>query len=98
MSSSDFTSMPTAALFAFAGTNMQSLPYPVGTMGTIRYVGDHGGGVVRMSIDGTDPSTENYAEFNAQHTLNLHGVDLGLVRLNGSATTSDYSIAVEVWT
>lgn len=87
----------TAVIENFAGTNSVSLAVPAGTRGVIRYVGDHGGGVVRMSINGIDPMNDTFSEFNARHTLNLHGVDLSMVRLNATATTSDYSIAYEIW-
>lgn len=86
-----------ARIQSFSGTNVQSLSVPAGTFGRVTFVGDHGAGVVRMSIDGTDPDNDNYMEFNARHTINLDNVPLDLVRLNGSSGTSDYSIVYEIY-
>lgn len=83
-------------------TNMVGLvdlagnPYPAGTMGEITSIEDTGTGLVRMSIDGSDPVTAAGNTFlitGPYHSgFNLKNVDLSLVRLNGSSTGSDFSI------
>lgn len=85
--------------FNFNGTDDEDLGLPPGTMGKLNYIADHGGGVVRVSFDGSSPDDETYPEFNEDNgaTLNLNGVDLGLLVFNGSAGGSDYTVCVEAY-
>ena len=86
-----------ARIESFAGSAEESLNVPANTFGKINFIGEHGGGVVRMSFDGTNPNTDASFEMNARQTLNLENVRLDLVRLNGTANNSDYSIAYEIY-
>lgn len=78
-----------------------SLPVPAGTRGRIVSIEDFGTGFVRWSIDGSDPVGSTAPEFTTTGPYHaayaLRNVDLSQVRLNGSSTNSDYSIAYEVY-
>lgn len=93
----------TPRLEAFLNTNtVESLNgglFPVGTMGRIVAIEDTGGGLVRWTIDGSNPTTTNGFTTNGPYHsgYNLQNVDLSLVRLDGSAATSDYSVMYEIY-
>ena len=76
-------------------------PYPPGTMGRLISVTDFGTGLVRWSLNGTSPvggDAPEYTTTGPYHSdLNLDGVDLSLVRLNGSSVGSDFSAAHAVY-
>lgn len=77
-------------------TDATGNPWPAGTMGEIVSIEDTGTGLVRWSIDGTDPVGGDSREFvtNGPYhaAYNVKNVDLSLVRLNGSSAASDFSI------
>ena len=81
-------------------TNTQQLDVPPGTMGCLRSITDYGTGAVYWTIDGTTPSASNGSTMSVQYgnNIDLCGIDLSLVRMNGSSTGSDYSVTYEVWT
>lgn len=90
----------TPRLFSFENTNsVEDLGLPVGTFGRIASIEDVGGGLVRWTIDGSNPtSTNGFTTNGPYHSgYDLNNVDLGLVRLDGSAATSDYYVAVEIY-
>ena len=77
-----------------------SLDVPAGTLGCIRSITEYGTGAVYWTIDGTVPSAANGSTMSVQYgpNIDLCGVDLSLVRLDGSSNNSDFSISYEVWT
>ena len=81
-------------------TNTQQLDVPPGTMGCLRSITDYGAGAVYWTIDGTTPAATNGSTMSVQYgnNIDLCGIDLSLVRMNGSSTGSDYSVTYEVWT
>lgn len=81
---------------AFQGNAVQSLPVAAGTLGNLKYVSDHGGGTVNVSFSGATP-TANSPEFvGTTATLGLKGVNLSLLRFQGTAAGSDYTVCYEV--
>ena len=79
--------------------SIQSLNVPPGTMGCLRSITDYGSGAVYWTIDGTAPSSSNGSTMSVQYgnNIDLCGIDLSLVRLDGSSSGSDYSVTYEVW-
>lgn len=82
-------------------TDATGNPYPAGTFGTLVSVTDFGTGLVRWSLDGSSPAGGDAPEYTTtgpyHSALNLDGVDLSLVRLNGSSANSDFSASWEVY-
>lgn len=84
----------------FLNTNStETLNVPAGTMGRLVSVEDFGTGLVRWTIDGTQPGTSNgFTTTGPYHAAyGLRNVDLSLVRLDGSSAASDYSVAYEIY-
>ena len=81
-------------------TDTQSLNVPPGTMGCLKAITEYGAGAVYWTIDGTEPTAANGSLMSVQYGnfVELCGIDLSLVRLNGTSTGSDYSVTYEVWT
>ena len=83
-------------------TNTQQLNVPAGTIGTLVSITEYGTGSVYWTIDGSTPSanTSGTSLMNVQYgnNINLRGIDLSLLRFNGTSTNSDYSVTYEVWT
>ena len=83
-------------------TNTQRLDVPPGTMGCLRSITDYGTGAVYWRIDGGEPGPGDGqgSTMSVQYgnNIDLCGIDLSLVRMNGSSTGSDYSVTYEVWT
>ena len=80
---------------SFKGTDDCKLDVPEGAMGNLRYIGDHGTGVVRVAFDGSSPTGTDNPTFNARHTLDLPNVDLSQLVFNGSSTKSAYTVCYE---
>jgi hypothetical protein len=73
--------------------------FEAGTMGTIKSIEDIGTGLVRWTIDGSQPANGNgFITTGPYHSnYDLNNVDLSLVRLDGSSANSDYTVMVEVY-
>jgi len=80
-------------------TDTQQLNVPAGTIGCLKSITDYGAGGVYWTIDGSTPSASNGSLMSVQYgpNIDLCGIDLSLVRMNGSSTGSDYSVTYEVW-
>lgn len=82
-------------------TNTVSLPVAPGTRGRLVSVEDFGTGLVRWSLDGSDPIGGDAAEFTTTGPYHaayaIENVDLSLVRLNGSSAGSDFSVVWEAY-
>jgi hypothetical protein len=96
----------TPFVYNFVNTNANEIltdangnPFPSGTMGTIKSIEDIGTGLVRWTIDGSQPANGNgFITTGPYHSnYDLHNVDLSLVRLDGSSANSDYTVMVEVY-
>jgi hypothetical protein len=76
-----------------------SLDVPPGTMGCIKTITDYGAGAVYWTLDGSTPSAANGSTMSVQYgnVVDICGVDLSLVRLDGSSGGSDFSVTYEVW-
>ena len=81
---------------AFSGNTTETLGLAAGTYGKLKTIFDHGGGVVRYSFNGTDPTNDTFPEANNRMVLNLKGVDLSQLRFRGTATNSDYTVCYEI--
>ena len=85
---------------SFVNSNtVQTLGVAAGTKGRIVSVEDTGGGLVYWTIDGSTPSATNgFTTTGPYHaSYDLKNVSLDLVRLIGSAGSSDYSVAYEIY-
>ena len=82
-------------------SDVEQLPVPAGTIGCLKVIEDFGTGFVRWTIDGTNPTTATGTTFTTtgpyHASYNLCGIDLSLLRFDGSSTASDYSIIYEIW-
>lgn len=86
-----------SGLFNFQG-NTVSNPNLTGS-GWITNLKEQGGGLVRMTINGTNPTNTNGFTTNGPYHsgYGLNNVRLDLVRLSGSSTGSDYSVMYEIY-
>ena len=85
---------------SFVNSNtLQTLGVAAGTKGRIVSIEDTGGGLVYWTIDGSTPSATNgFTTTGPYHaSYDLKNVPLDLVRLIGSAGSSDYSVAYEIY-
>lgn len=81
----------------FDGTAEEQLTVPAGATGSIKYISETGSGLVRMSLDGTNPNTDSYPEFTGPYNaVQVDGVRLDQIRLNGTSGSSDYTICYEI--
>lgn len=86
-------------LFVINDTDDRDLGLPAGTMGCITGVSETGAGLVYWTADGTSPSATNGGVFNNNYGngQKVCGIDLSLLRFNGSSTASDYTVTYEIW-
>lgn len=78
---------------------VNSLNVPPGTMGELVSITEYGAGAVYWTIDGSTPTAANGSYMSVQYgpNINLKGIDLSLVRLDGTSSGSDYSVTYHVW-
>lgn len=76
-----------------------SLDVPPGTMGCLRTITDYGTGSVLWNIEGLVPTAGNSHIMSVQYgpNIDLCGIDLSLVRIDGSSAASDFGVTYEVW-
>ena len=76
-----------------------SLDVPAGTRGCLRTITDYGAGGVYWNIEGLTPTATNSHLMSVQYgpNVDLCGIDLSLVRLDGTSNASDFGVTYEVW-